>query len=98
MTTTHLGRFFLPSLSTVERPPWDRARPDDEPLPPLITPLPHDDEALDGLTDATRELLAVAREGIDAIADVFGRCEWCRRPTPGVLADCTDPDCPGGAR
>lgn len=34
----------------------------------------------------------------DSIADVFARCEWCRRPTPGLLADCAEPDCPGGMR
>jgi len=34
----------------------------------------------------------------ESVVDVFGRCEWCRKPTPGVLADCEDPDCPGRSR
>lgn len=61
---TKVGPIFLPALTTVPIAPWDHAMADDEPLPPLVLPAPHADDALAGLSDETREILDNLREGI----------------------------------
>jgi hypothetical protein len=101
MTKLHIGPIFLPPPAA-DTPPWWHPLPSDLPrrLPGLPTAADQA-QVLGALVDE-RDMWRTAHRvmGVNAasVVDVFGRCEWCRRPTPGVLTDCVEPTCPGGAR
>lgn len=61
-----VGPIFVPSLTSTPTPEWQRDFDDSVDLAPLVTPVPHPDDALAGLSDETREILAAGREAIEA--------------------------------
>lgn len=77
---------FIPDAPP-SRPSW--YHPETPASPPQVIPSMPDPAYAAGC-----QLVRLA----DSVVDIFARCEWCRKPTPGLLADCADPDCPGGAR